>query len=39
MVRPTKINTPKFLRDFSPCILAKGEKGHQKKKNVYAQKA
>jgi hypothetical protein len=37
-IHPPKINTPKFQRYFSSCILAKGERGHQKKK-VYAQKA
>jgi hypothetical protein len=26
-----KINTPKFQRDFSSCVLAKGERGHWKK--------
>jgi hypothetical protein len=37
-IHPPKINTPKFLRDFSPCILAKGEKGHQKKKMYMLKK-
>ena len=37
-IHPPKINTPNFLRDYSSCILPKGERGHQKKR-VYAQEA
>jgi hypothetical protein len=36
-IHPPKIYTPKFQRDFSSCILAKGERGHLEK--IYDQKA
>jgi hypothetical protein len=30
-IHPPKVYTPKFQRDFTSCILAKGERGHWKK--------
>jgi hypothetical protein len=37
-IHPPKINTPKFQREFSFYNLAKGERGHWKKR-VYTQEA
>jgi hypothetical protein len=36
-IHPPKINTPNFLRDFSSCILAKGERGYQWKKSICSK--